>query len=83
MSVASGAPMASSSSTSLGSPLVQGSHGTSTNTCIGASTGSSRIGVGTGTPGSVGRPSGSPDLGAGDEVPYRGASLGKRRPKWL
>eukprot|EP00253_Pinus_taeda_P013318 PITA_13318 len=45
--------------------------------------GSSRTGAGTGIPGSVGRPSGSPDWGEEDEVPYGEASLGKRRPKWL
>ena len=79
MSVTSGAPVASSLSTSLGSPLVQSSHGTlaDTDTC------SSRSGVGTSTSGLVGRPSGSLDWGAEDEVPYGEASLGKRRPKWL
>lgn len=79
MSVTSGALVASSRSTSLGSPLVQSSHGTSADT----STGSSRTGVGTGTPRSVGRTSGSLDRGAEDVVPYGEASSGKRRPKWL
>jgi len=49
-------------------------------TGTGANTGSSRTGVGTGTPGSVGKPSGSQDWGAEDEVPYGEASLGKRCP---
>ena len=83
MSVTSGAPVARSPSTSLGISLVQSSHGTSTNIGTGASKGSSRIVVGTGTPRSVGRHSGSPDWGAKDEVPYGEASSGKRRPKWL
>ena len=83
MSVTSGALVASSPSTSLGSPLVQSSHGTSADTGIGASTGSSRTGAGTGTLGSVGRPSSSLDWGAEDEVPYGEASSGKRRSKWL
>ena len=83
MLVTPGALLVSSPSTSLGSPLVQSSHGTSVNTCIGANTGSSRTDVGTCTPGSVGRPSGSLDWGAEDEVPYGEASSGKRRPKWL
>ena len=56
-----GAPVASSPSTSLWIPLVHSLHGTSADTGTGASTGSSRTGVGTSTPGSVGRPSSSPD----------------------
>ena len=79
MSVTSGAVVASSPSTSLESPLVQSSHGTSAET----GTGSSRTGAGTGTPGSVGRPSGLLDWGAEDEVPYGEASSGKKRLKWL
>ena len=83
MSVTSGAPVASSPSTSLGNPLVQSSHGASADIGTSASTGSSRTGASTDTPRSIGRPSGSPDWGVEDEVPYGEASSGKRRPKWL
>jgi len=62
---------------------VQSSHGTLADISIGASTGSSRTSVGTGTPGSVAKPSNSPDWGAEDEVPYGEAFSGKRRPKCL
>ena len=55
--------MASSPSTSLGSPLVQSSHGTSANIGTGDSIGSLRTGAGTNTLGLVGRPSSSPDWG--------------------
>eukprot|EP00253_Pinus_taeda_P014179 PITA_14179 len=75
--------MMSSLSTYLGSPLVQSSHGTSADTGTGVDTGSLRTGDGTGTQGSVGKPSSSPDWGAKDEVPYGEYSSGKRRPKWL
>ena len=73
----------SSPSNSLGGPLVQTSHGTLANIGTGASIGSSRTGVVIGTPGSVGRPSSSPNWGVEDEVPYGEYSLGKRRPKLL
>eukprot|EP00253_Pinus_taeda_P005833 PITA_05833 len=52
---------------------------TNNNRCIG----SSRICVGTGTPGLVGRPSGSPDLGVEDEFPNGESYSGKRRLKWI
>lgn len=57
----SGATVTNSPSTSLGSPLVQSSHGTSADTGTSANTGSSRTGAGTSTPRSVGKPSTSPD----------------------
>lgn len=49
MSVTSGAPVVSSPRTYLGSPLVQSSHGTSTNIGTCADTGSLRTSVGTST----------------------------------
>jgi hypothetical protein len=67
-----GSPQVSSSSTSLFSPLVDSSHGTS------GSTGTGTVVQSTGSPGSVGQLSGISSLGEAEED-----ISGKRKPKWL
>lgn len=89
MTVHIGPSVVRSPSASLGSPLVDSSHGTSTESgsraaTLGTSTGTG-IGTGTGTGTSSPRTGGGisvfPDLGHGSELPAGEATLGKRKPK--
>ena len=91
VTVHTGPSVVSSPSASLGSPLVDSSHGTSAElgsraATQGTSTGTG-IGTGTGTgrgsPGTGGWLSGFPNLGHGSELPAGEATSGKRKPKWL